>query len=143
MRRSECEQILASTGSFYEIGKETATNDLSTCGGMETSCRMSLSPRRMTFETSDKTKMTLVQIATNISKCCDDRTTRDLSLLQSTLFTLQNQQLYQMELIEKLQSQLIHPNLRKEKNDIEPEYQNLKKKELSTEVNASGELANM
>lgn len=55
----------------------------------------------------DNTKVAVAQFAAIASgKGGDENPVKDLSLLQSTLFTLQHQQVVQMQLIQKLQSQL-------------------------------------
>lgn len=62
---------------------------------------------RVTLEALENTKVAVAQFAAiALAKGADENAIKDLSLLQSTLFTLQHQQVVQLQLIQKLQSQL-------------------------------------
>lgn len=62
---------------------------------------------RITLEALEHTKIAAAQFAAiALSKGADDNVVKELSVLQSTLFTLQHQQVFQLQLIQKLQSQL-------------------------------------
>lgn len=62
---------------------------------------------RITLEALESTKMAAAQFAAiALSKGADENVVKELSVLQSTLFTLQHQQVFQLQLIQKLQSQL-------------------------------------
>lgn len=53
--------------------------------------------------------------AATLSKGPNESPIKDLTMLQSTLFTLQHQQVFQMQLIEQLQYQLAKTNSKREK----------------------------
>lgn len=66
---------------------------------------------RVTLEALENTKVAVAQFAAiALAKGGDVNAIKDLSLLQSTLFTLQHQQVVQLQLIQKLQSQLDSTN---------------------------------
>lgn len=66
---------------------------------------------RVTLEALENTKVAVAQFAAiALAKGGDENAIKDLSLLQSTLFTLQHQQVVQLQLIQKLQSQLESTN---------------------------------
>lgn len=61
-------------------------------------------------------KVAVEQFATAaLSKGPNESSIKDLTMLQSTLFTLQHQQVFQMQLIEQLQYQLAKTNSKREK----------------------------
>lgn len=70
----------------------------------------------MAFDALENTKMAVAQFtATALSKGVNDSSVKNLTMLQSALFTLQHQQVFQMQLIEQLQYQLAQKNARKDK----------------------------
>lgn len=106
--------------SYTPIDEEPKLDDCH-----EAICTNSQTPNsfngKTSIDSSDKQKVESSTISTRsasvrVTKEDDDSSAKDLTLLQSTLFTLQNQQLYQMQLIEKLQSQLVQTQSRKSKN---------------------------
>lgn len=71
----------------------------------------SFTQERVTLEALENTKVAVAQFAAiALAKGADENAIKDLSLLQSTLFTLQHQQVVQLQLIQKLQSQLESTN---------------------------------
>lgn len=71
----------------------------------------SFAQERVTLEALENTKVAVAQFAAiALAKGADENAIKDLSLLQSTLFTLQHQQVVQLQLIQKLQSQLESTN---------------------------------
>lgn len=71
----------------------------------------SFAQERVTLEALENTKVAVAQFAAiALAKGADENAIRDLSLLQSTLFTLQHQQVVQLQLIQKLQSQIESTN---------------------------------
>lgn len=63
--------------------------------------------QHVTLEALENTKVAVAQFAaTALANGADETALKDLAMLQSTLFTLQHQQVYQLRLIEQLQSQL-------------------------------------
>lgn len=70
----------------------------------------------VTLEALEHTKVAVAQLAAStLAKGADEKSIKDLALLQSTLFTLQHQQVFQLQLIEQLQTQLTQSNFQKEK----------------------------
>lgn len=60
-----------------------------------------------TLDALENTKIAVAQFATAaLSKGPNENSAKDLTMLQSALFTLQHQQVFQMQLIERLQYQL-------------------------------------
>lgn len=80
----------------------------------------------------EHTKMAVAQFATTMAKGNDDKSVKDISLLQSTLFTLQHQQVFQMQLIEQLQAQLAQNSFQKDKRESNT---NLKSKTIKDDEN--------
>lgn len=63
------------------------------------------------FDALENSKVAIAQFAAiALGKGADKNAIKDLSLLQSTLFTLQHQQVVQLQLIQKLQSQIESTN---------------------------------
>lgn len=61
----------------------------------------------VTLEALENTKVAVAQFAaTALANGADQTALKELAMLQSTLYTLQHQQVYQIKLIEELQSQL-------------------------------------
>lgn len=71
----------------------------------------------MNLKTLKKTKIEAECAANNPTKNNNETAVGDFTLLQSTIFTLQHQQVFQMQLIEQLQSQLAQSKLRKENSE--------------------------
>lgn len=70
----------------------------------------------MAFDALENTKLAVAQFtAAALSKGVNESSIKDLTMLQSALFTLQHQQVFQMQLIEQLQYQLAKTNARKDK----------------------------
>lgn len=70
---------------------------------LATTCDHSDDPQQMLTNT----EMAMAKLTANaMDNGLDETAVKDFSMLQSTLFTLQNQQLLQLKLIEQLQSQL-------------------------------------
>lgn len=70
----------------------------------------------MSFDALENTKLAVAQFAAAaLSKGVNESSIKDLTMLQSALFTLQHQQVFQMQLIEQLQYQLAKTNARKDK----------------------------
>lgn len=64
-------------------------------------------PGYVTLEALENTKVAVAQFAaTALANGADQNALKELAMLQSTLYTLQHQQVYQIKLIEELQSQL-------------------------------------
>lgn len=89
----------------------------------------SSSQKHVTLEALENTKVAVAQFAaTALANGADENAVKDLALLQSTLFTLQHQQVFQLQLIQKLQSQLdttssITKKLKLDQNDEKPSTQ--------------------
>lgn len=76
----------------------------------------------MALEALENTKLAVAQFtAAALSKGVNESSVKDLTMLQSALFTLQHQQVFQMQLIEQLQYQLAKTNARKDKKGKNPE----------------------
>lgn len=72
--------------------------------------------QNMAFDALESTKLAVAQFtAAALSKGVNESSIKDLTMLQSALFTLQHQQVFQMQLIEQLQFQLAKTNAHKEK----------------------------
>lgn len=72
--------------------------------------------QNMAFDALENTKLAVAQFtAAALSKGVNESSIKDLTMLQSALFTLQHQQVFQMQLIEQLQYQLAKTNAHKEK----------------------------
>lgn len=70
----------------------------------------------MAFDALENTKLAVAQFtAAALSKGVSESSIKDLTMLQSALFTLQHQQVFQMQLIEQLQYQLAKTNANKDK----------------------------
>lgn len=68
----------------------------------------SMIPNHVTLEALEHTKVAVAQFAaTAIANGADETALKELAILQSTLFSLQHQQVLQMQLIQQLQSQLV------------------------------------
>lgn len=73
-------------------------------------------PRHVTFEALENEKVAMAEFAAAaLSKGANETPSKDMTILQSALFTLQHQQVFQMQLIEQLQFQLAKTNASKEK----------------------------
>lgn len=74
------------------------------------------SQQNMAFDALENTKLAVAQFtAAALSKGVNESSIKDLTMLQSALFTLQHQQVFQMQIIEQLQYQLAKTNARKDK----------------------------
>lgn len=72
--------------------------------------------QNVAFDALESTKLAVAQFtAAALSKGVNESSIKDLTMLQSALFTLQHQQVFQMQLIEQLQCQLAKTNAHKEK----------------------------
>lgn len=74
--------------------------------------------KNVNLKTLKKTKIEAECATNNPTKNNDETAVGDFTLLQSTILTLQHQQVFQMQLIEQLQSKLAQSKLRKENSEI-------------------------
>lgn len=64
-------------------------------------------PRHVTLEALENTKVAVAQFAaTALANGADEASLKELAMLQNTLYTLQHQQVFQIQLIQQLQSQV-------------------------------------
>lgn len=90
--------------------------------------------QNMAFDALENTKLAVAQFtAAALSKGVNESSVKDLTMLQSALFTLQHQQVFQMQLIEQLQFQLAKTNARKEKTWKNPQIKCTKNDEATDE----------
>lgn len=88
----------------------------------------------MAFDALENTKLAVAQFtAAALSKGVNESSVKDLTMLQSALFTLQHQQVFQMQIIEQLQHQLAKTNARKEKKWKSPQIKSKKDEEDEAE----------
>lgn len=104
-----------------------------------------VAPEHATLEALENTKVAVAQFAAAaLSKGSDETSTKDLTVLQSALFTLQHQQVFQMQLIEQLQFQLAKNSTRRDKKRSKCSQTKAKKDESEsqgqTAANAEDEL---
>lgn len=86
----------------------------------------SISQEFVTLDALESTKAAVAQFAAAaLSKGANENSIKDMTMLQSALFTLQHQQVFQMQLIEQLQYQLAKNNVRSDKKRTK-----LKKEEI-------------
>lgn len=94
------------------------------------------SPEHFSLDALESTKVAVAQFAAAaLSKGANESSIKDLTMLQSALFTLQHQQVFQMQLIEQLQYQLANSNTNKEKhrNNLQPKLKKDESIELDRE----------
>lgn len=76
----------------------------------------SISQEHVNLEALENTKIAMAQFAAAaLSKGANENSVKDLTMLQSALFTLQHQQVFQMQLIEQLQYQLAKNSVKRDK----------------------------
>lgn len=76
----------------------------------------SIAQENVTFDALENTKAAMAQFAAAaLSKGSSANSAKDLTILQSALFTLQHQQVFQMQLIEQLQYQLAKNSMKRDK----------------------------
>lgn len=76
----------------------------------------SVAQENVTFDALENTKVAMAQFAAAaLSKGNSANSAKDLTVLQSALFTLQHQQVFQMQLIEQLQYQLAKNSMKRDK----------------------------
>lgn len=75
-----------------------------------------ISQKNVTLEALENTKVAVQFAAAALSKGANENSAKDLTMLQSALFTLQHQQVFQLQLIEQLQYQLAKSTTKKEKS---------------------------
>lgn len=93
------------------------------------------SQEHLTLDALEKTKIAIAQFAAAaLSKGTNENSAKDLTMLQSALFTLQHQQVFQMQLIEQLQYQLAKTATKTDKKRENDSQANLKKDETPTDV---------
>lgn len=89
----------------------------------------SISQEFVTLDALESTKAAVAEFtAAALSKGANENSIKDMTMLQSALFTLQHQQVFQLQLIEQLQYQLAQNSARKDKKRIK-----LKKEEIIIE----------
>lgn len=80
--------------------QDSATNN-------EEDASASFAPRHVTLEALENTKVAVAQFAaTALANGADEASLKELAMLQNTLYTLQHQQVFQIQLIQQLQSQV-------------------------------------
>lgn len=85
------------------------------------------SQEHLTLDALEKTKIAIAQFAAAaLSKGTNENSAKDLTMLQSALFTLQHQQVFQMQLIEQLQYQLAKTAAKGEKKRENSSHAKLK-----------------
>lgn len=73
-------------------------------------------PEHFSLDALESTKVAVAQFAAAaLSKGPNESSVKDLTMLQSALFTLQHQQVFQMQLIEQLQYQLAKTSTKRDK----------------------------
>lgn len=93
------------------------------------------SQEHATLEALEKTKVAVAQFAAAaLSKRADESSGKDMTVLQSALFTLQHQQVFQMQLIEQLQFQLAKNHTRIDKKRSKCSQTKSKKDENDSDV---------
>lgn len=96
------------------------------------------SQEHATLEALEKTKVAVAQFAAAaLSKGTDENAAKDMTVLQSALFTLQHQQVFQMQLIEQLQFQLAKNHTRIDKKRPKCSQTKSKKDENDSDVQTS------
>lgn len=99
----------------------------------------SISQENVTLEALETTKVAMAQFAAAaLSKGANENSVKDLTMLQSALFTLQHQQVFQMQLIEQLQYQLAKNSVNRDKKHsqslLEKEQRDDSEKEIKDQV---------
>lgn len=78
-----------------------------------------IAQEHLTLEALENTKVAMAEFAmAALSKGANENSIKDLTMLQSALFTLQHQQVFQMQLIEQLQFQLAKANAKNDKKRV-------------------------
>lgn len=116
-KRSRCASV------EDEVNKEKKCQDSANCNEKIDETKKirleNLIPEQNAFEPIEMTKVALAELAAAaMSKGNSENSTKDLTMLQSALFTLQHQQVFQMQLIEQLQFQLAKANANKDKKRV-------------------------
>lgn len=75
------------------------------------------SASHVTLEALENTKVAVAQFATSICDSTSDNAMKELAVLQSKLFSLQHQQVLQLQLIQRLQSQITMNKLENNNKD--------------------------
>lgn len=77
-----------------------------------------LTQKHVTLDALEHSKIAVAQFAAAaLAKGANENSVKDLTMLQSALFTLQHQQVFQMQLIEQLQFQLAKSTTKKDKTE--------------------------
>lgn len=101
------------------------------CEGMDSE---NASQEHLPFDALEKTKIAIAQFAAAaLSKGANENSAKDLTMLQSALFTLQHQQVFQMQLIEQLQYQLAKTAAKNEKKREKSLHVKLKEDEMAVD----------
>lgn len=112
----------------------------------ETGPKLADGQQHVTLEALENTKVAVAQFAaTALANGADETALKDLAMLQSTLFTLQHQQVYQLRLIEQLQSQLTTnpPRVKKGTEKVEEPEREIKDEEPKVLAEARVEKADI
>lgn len=111
LKSSQCEQL---TGELSKRSSRFPTVDSLRNNGITHNDQAvvpnEVNQRIVSKQTLSNTKLPIDQFvaaALANGSVTDESTIKDFSMLQSTLFTLQNQQIFQLKLIERLKSQLM------------------------------------
>lgn len=98
----------SSEGDEHENDDEMESEPLSVEAAAAAAAAAAFVPGHVTLEALQNTKVAVAQFAANaIANSPDSETAiKELAMLQTTLFTLQHQQVFQLQLIQQLQSQL-------------------------------------
>lgn len=98
----------SSEGDENENDDEMESEPLSVEAAAAAAAAAAFVPGHVTLEALQNTKVAVAQFAANaIANSPDSETAiKELAMLQTTLFTLQHQQVFQLQLIQQLQSQL-------------------------------------
>lgn len=111
-----------------EMDRNSSPQEVNETNEMKTKCQESANcngndetqsaakQQNVALEALETTKLAVAQFtAAALSKGVNESSIKNLTMLQSALFTLQHQQVFQMQLIEQLQYQLAKTNTRKDK----------------------------
>lgn len=116
---SESNAVISSSENRTErkgVHQNSANNDGNQSDDAGKTDSESTSQEHVTFDALENTKVAMAQFAAAaLSKGANENSVKDLTMLQSALFTLQHQQVFQMQLIEQLQYQLAKNSVKRDK----------------------------
>lgn len=110
--------------------RKKGSNNVETISGRQTGDgdkNENNSTEHLSLEALEDTKNAVAQFAAAaLAKGPNETSIKDLTMLQSALFTLQHQQVFQMQLIEQLQFQLAKTNPRRDKQLLKSQSKSAK-----------------